>query len=226
MTNYLNSIKVKVPVFKYSTLLLICCALVGCGTVAQRQYKALTTDIAALFEEHQMCIDNVEKLPEYSVLEPHIPDDIRQVTLKQLSNNKKANKQEIKAIRKLHPHYQRCRNTLSTQMYRTEPQYVPVLKTTWGKLENIDLQLMKRKVSWGKAATLAKKIEADFERKMQITSQKIAKRFHEADRLERQRAAQAMQQLNKDLKTAFPKPEEPTYTNCNVWGSSVNCVTY
>lgn len=233
MIKYLNPIKIKAPVFRYSALLLICYALAGCSTVAQKQYKTLTTDIAALFKEHQICLGNIEKLPEYTVLKQHIPHDIRQVTIKQLTNNKKANKQEIKAIHELFPYYQKCRNTLSTQMYRTEPKYVPVLKSTWGKLDDIDLQLINRKMSWGEAATLIKKMSTDIEHNMQVVSQKIAQRFYQADQLERQRAAVAMQQLSKSLnasvkrlKASIPKVKEPTYTDCHTYGSSTNCVTY
>jgi hypothetical protein len=77
--------------------------LAGCATAPQRQYQAIGTNTQAVVGGAKACATAVYSTPEAAVLRPHLPFDVRDLTLAQLSDQSLATKEEIDAIFLLHP---------------------------------------------------------------------------------------------------------------------------
>jgi len=60
--------------------------LLGCATAAQRQSEAIGTNTKTVVAGAQACVTAIYTAPEAAPLRPHLPFDVRELTLAQLSD--------------------------------------------------------------------------------------------------------------------------------------------
>lgn len=178
--------------------------------------------------EAKACAMAVYNSPGYAPLRAHIPANMNDATLQQLSDPALAEPEEVAAIYSTHPHAQECRKALLQKLATTEPAVVPILVTTFNKNEDDVLALTQRKLPWGDYVKRVRDHLADAAAQIQSADREVVnelKQENAAEIAQRQRAAEAL--------AAFAQTQEiinaanrPVFTNCTGFGNSVNCISH
>jgi hypothetical protein len=207
-----------------STLLL----LVGCATQAQRQFQAIKTSNQKYAEELKTCVANVHNSLEYAPLRDHLPLNASDVTLQQMSDNTFATPTEVQAIFATHPLLQACRKAVLSGLAQSEPSLVPILIASYKKGEDDLLALTQQKMTWGDYVRRARDRSTETQAALLAEDRSVVsglQQEHQAEIAQRQRAAEALSawaQTQQMINAA----NRPITTNCNAFGSMVNCVTH
>jgi hypothetical protein len=168
--------------------------LLGCATAAQRQYQAMGTNTQAVVGGFKSCVAALYSVPEAAPLRPHIPRDVRDLTLAQLSDRSFTTNEENNAIFLLYPRLQQCQKTYLDGLSEAIPSFVPILSTEYIKNEDSVLLLVQRKQSWGDFSKRRRDMELEAQAQLQTEVRRIVaglEQSHEAELARRQAAIQA-----------------------------------
>ena len=201
--------------------------LAGCQTAAQRQFQSMTSGNLALVAQARSCVTEAYNAPEAAVLRPHIPLDVRQVTLAQLSDQSLPTKQEIDAVLAVHPRIQACRQAVLDGLLSTTPSVVPILTKEFAGADDDTIAFVQRKLSWGERVRRARDRVLATQTELQAEEQRITaglERSHEAELARRQRALDALAQWAQ-TQQVINAMKRPVVTNCSQVGSFTNCVS-
>src|SRR5258708_15121260 len=174
---------------RYYPLLLALLALAGCATAAQRQAEQIGTNTQATGDQFRACVTTAYYAPESASFRLHVPFDIRDATLQQMTSTAKITDEEIQAIYVLHPRVNDCRKTAREGFARTTPSIVPLYTDTFNRGELALIDLIERKVTWGEYVTGAKARNVELNAKLTAAFQQIGtnlQQSHQAEMANRQ----------------------------------------
>jgi hypothetical protein len=211
------------------TLLAVAMAnlLIGCATRAERQFQSIKATNQQNLAQLKACTDAVHNLPEYTPLRVRMPNNAQSITLEQLAETSRATAEEARAIFGTHPRLQECRKTFLNGVAQSEPSLVPIFTAAYSKADDAALSLAQRKITWGDYIRGLRDRAAEMQTAIQAEDRHVVsglKEEHEAELARRQRAADAIAawaQTQQIINAA----NRPVITNCNRFGSMVNCVT-
>ena len=202
--------------------------LTGCATAAQRQYQGMVINAQSAGTNIQACVQPVYESPDAAPIRPHIPMNVKDATLQQLSDKSFANDAEINAILVTHPKLNDCRQQFLTQLSQTTPSISAIWASFFAENEQHLIKLIQKQTSWGEYLSGAKLRAADVQLRLTQESQRITaglERSHEAELARRQAAASAFAQYMQ-TQEIINNMNRPVVTNCNAFGNTVNCVSH
>lgn len=202
-------------------------ALAGCATVAERQYRAIVSNNSAAAAQLRACYAKIYNSPVAAPLRRHVPLSIDDVTLQQLSDSNFATDDEIKAILREHPLIVACRKAALHKIGLATPTFVPIIAAAYGKTDDLLVELIKKKISWGAFMTGVRNVSTNLRAELSAEGQRITaglERSQEAELARRQEAARAFQEYMQ-RQEVINSLNRPTITNCYRMGYSVNCVS-
>jgi hypothetical protein len=215
--------------FASSTTLIasVLLLLIGCATHAQRQFQAMKAGNQEHAAQMKACAAIVYNPPESAPLRPHLPLAISDLTLQQLSDMSYATPAEVQAIFVTHPKLKECRKALLVATAQTEPALVPVIIASYNKNEDDLLAVIQQRMTWGEYASRVRDRTAEAQAALQTEDRRVVsglQQEHQAEIAQRQRAADALAawaQTQEMINAA----NRPVITNCNTFGSTLNCVS-
>jgi hypothetical protein len=215
--------------FRHARLIVVATtvALAACATGAQRQYEAMVTNGKVAGDQVATCSAAAYNSPEFEPVRPHLPPKLDDATLVQLADQNFPNDNEIAAIVATHPKYNACRQAFLNQLSQTAPSLAAIWAALYTKNEAVTVQLVQKKLPWGEYLTRAKANASDTKLQLNQESQRIVaglNRSHEAELARRQAAANAMAQYMQ-TQQIINNMNRPVVTNCNQFGTMVNCVS-
>jgi CRISPR/Cas system CMR-associated protein Cmr5 small subunit len=202
--------------------------LSGCTTAAQRQYQSIAADNQSAKQNLQACTLAIYISASYDLLRKHVPYDVNQLTLQQLSDNSFATPEEIDAILMIHPPLQSCRQEFLSQISQTTPSLVPTVAIMLAKAEDSLVDLIQKKQSWGQHVSRVRNALVEGSAQMQAEGQRIIaglSQSHEAELARRQAAFDALARYAQ-TQQILDVMKRPVTTNCNQFGSMINCVSH
>jgi hypothetical protein len=208
-------------------VLAIAASLVGCATAAQRQYQAMASNNRTAVQDLQECSTTIYNSPEFAPLRKHAPYKASDATLEQLSDNSLATDEEVKTILEIHPQLQSCRKQALDRIAQSTPTLIPIWLGVLSKSEDSLIDLIQKKQSWGSHVRRARDLTIAATVELQTEGRRIVaglQQSHEAELAQRQRAAEALAQWAQ-TQQMINAMNRPVITNCNEFGSIVNCVS-
>jgi hypothetical protein len=205
--------------------------LTGCATQAQRQSQVIQTNTQTTVVQFQACVTALYNSSDMESLRAHIPLDVRQATLQQLTDPSKVSDVEIGAIYVVQPRYQECRQAMLDGLSVTTPTLIPIMVSSIDRTDDSLIDLIQRKISWGEHVRRRKEVAADLQRDITAEGQRIAaglQQSHEAELARRQAVADALAryaQTQALINSMNNAANRPVLTNCTRVGNTVNCVT-
>jgi hypothetical protein len=207
------------------SVLTICALLAGCATAAQRQYQAMVSNDRSAVQDLQACAAAVYNSPEFTPLRRHVPYKATDATLEQLSDNSFASDEEVRIILAVHPELQSCRKQAFDRIAQSTPTLVPIMLGVVTKGEDSLIDLIPKKQSWGAHVRQVRDTTIEGSAELQAEARRIVaglQQSHEAEIAERQRATEALAQWAQ-TQQVINAINRPVITNCNAFGSMVNC---
>lgn len=219
---------------------LISAALVlgGCATEAQMRAGEMSRTGEGAFATRKACMTTVFNSNEFTPLQAHMPVNVTQATLEQLSDSRLITEVEARAVFKVHPRIQECRRYYLDHISSAFPTIVPIMAGMYAKDDTQLVQLVQKKISWGLFTSSVRANSAEAEAQIATEYQRInagLQQSHEAEMARRQAAANAMaayaqqqqiiNNMNAQQQQIINNMNRPVVTNCNAYGNSVNCVT-
>ena len=201
----------------------------SCSTGAQRQAQLIGGGIQAAKAESAACLQPINSDPTFEALTKHMPlEDINRATLLQMTDSTKATNHEVNLLSERHSRIQSCRKIFLEGLAKVAPSLVAVWVEEYAKADQNLVDLARQNVTWGEYIARTKNILAELQTKYVAALQKIQTNLeasHQQELAQRQAAANAMLQYyqNQQLLNAISRP---VTTNCNRFGSMVNCTTY
>jgi hypothetical protein len=199
----------------------------SCATQAQRQFQAIKTSNQESIAAAKACLYNVYDSPDAAPLRNHLPLNPSDVTLEQMSDTAFATPTEIQAIYAVHPQVQACRKSLLNGFAQSEPSLVPIFVASYNKTEDDLLAVIQQKMTWGDYVRRGRDRSTETQAALMAEDRSVVsglQQEHQAELAQRQRAAEALAawaQTQEMINAA----NRPVITNCNGFGSMVNCVT-
>jgi hypothetical protein len=210
-------------------VVILCLAMAGCATAAQRQGEQIKTGLGAAEAEMKACVAAMNNDPSYAGLQQHFPfNDIRQATLAQMTDDSLVSSSDVALMSSRRSIIIGCESKLEETLSRVLPPLVPIIVETRTEQDNNLLDLVKHKASWGAYVVRSQAIIASQAAKMQAVFHQVDAELAAANQQElaqRQAAAAAYSQYMQ-TQQIINNANRPVTTNCNRFGNSVNCTTY
>lgn len=217
----------------------------GCATNAQNQIENTHKSMENLHAQIIECYDNLNNNTRIAPLNKYLPLKTDDETIEQLSNTKKPTIEETKLLSERANQSRVCSRIGINGYASTMPQMVPILQERSDRIDNVYVQLIKQKITWGDALQILKAINSDFKQKeMNIKTVVYNSQLqqHNAEIAQRQRAAAVMgasmqnagyqmqqnayqQQMLNQNQQIINNMNRPVNTTCNSFGSTVNCTS-
>jgi hypothetical protein len=208
--------------------LAVAALLGGCATAAQRQAEAIRVNGQAATQQLQACEQAVYNDPAAQPIHRHIPIDVRDVTLEQLTDKSSATDDDISTLLSIHPRNVACRQAYLDQIGKTTPTFVPIIATFYARAEDSLIDLLQKKQSWGEHTRRVRDLSLDARSQLVAEGRHIDSglaRANQAELAQRQAAANAILQYMQ-TQQVINAMNRPVYTNCTGFGYSVNCVSH
>lgn len=207
--------------------LMAVCLLCGCATQAQRKLQAMRENNKVAISRYQDCAATVYNASENAALRARRPYRVSELTLIQLSDPSLITSEEQNVLTLAHQKTQQCRSIFLREISHSEPAIVPIFTASFNKSDDALLALLQRRVTWGDYLRSERDRATILQADLQTEDRRVVsglKQEHQAEILQRQRAAEALAawaQTQQIINAA----NRPVITNCNRFGSMVNCVT-
>lgn len=104
------------------------------------------TDAVSQFKS---CVEAIYNSPVAAPLRPHVPLDIRQATLAQLSDRSLATTGEIAALQIVEPQQKACQQQALDSIRAASPEAAALLARTYAESEDDLILLVQRRMTWG-----------------------------------------------------------------------------
>lgn len=216
-------------------------ALTGCATAAQQQMANINQTMQQASAELTECITANYNSPEIDPIKPYIPSPENNFmpTMKQLSVDRIPTKEESKILLQFFDSNMPCRTEFMNKASGVAPAYTTAILEVAAKTDAIMMQLVKRKITWGKGEQQIQEKSLEGQKKLIAVGQQMDANFlaaHQSEINQRQAFSSAlgrtMSDLDQNLKNRSqpivyaPQPNTPVTTSCrrNTWG--VNCTSW
>jgi hypothetical protein len=191
----------------YSVSIIIALfALISCQTVAQREAIQLQQNSLIAKQKTTECVQRLYDNPEYSILLPHMPLVLggagKEPSLNQLTDNNIPTQKEIRAIVALHNELTSCRTELINELMKINPRLVPIVLQGYASSDNVMVDLIRGKITYGEANKRRVALENDMVAKATEANQQLLKGLQASNQTEiahRQRAYEALTQFGETL---------------------------
>jgi len=222
------------PIRTFGTVTRLTCVvtlflLAACATAAQRQAQQASTMTREAATQLKSCISAVVDKPEYAALLPHTPDlDSGQHTMAQLTNETVPSVQDARLFAARFDEVNPCRKRFLSALAAVRPDLVPILADGYAKGDAVAALLVERKITWAESAKRAEENTNSLRKQLAAADQQwIAelKAENQAELAQRQAAAAALMQWSQQQQM-INAINRPVTTNCNRFGSTVNCTSY
>jgi hypothetical protein len=204
-------------------LILLC----GCPTAAQRELQSMRARQHEAVAEFSACGVAIYNAPESAPIRAHIPLNLNDVTLQQLSDPSYATPEEAQVIFANHQNLQICRKAFLSKLSVAEPAVVPIRIASFNKSDDNRIALAQRKITWGEYIHRMRDLSAETQASLLAADARVVvglQQEHDAEMARRQRAAEALAawaQTQEMINAA----NRPVITNCSGFGNMVNCVS-
>lgn len=208
----------------YFPLMLIL-VLASCAQMQQAHNR----DVAfRAIQDAKGCAHLVYLSDDAEPLRAVIPEDVTQANLEQISNDRKANPKEIAAIKKTDGEINKCRLNLLNSISLSFPAHAAIFVDSFNKTDERKIDLIKRKISWGKYISELKTISSDFDLKLSALEQNMAYQQQQTEYMRNQQTMQYLQYLqnaqqNQQLINTLNKP---VFCNGHQMGAFYNTSCY
>jgi hypothetical protein len=209
-------------------ILVLCLAMAGCSTAAQRQGEQIKSSLSAASAEWNACSGAIRDSPAYAALQAHIPNDVNKATLPQMTDSTFATDSELALLSDRRTRVIDCQAKLTARLTPVVPSIVPIITDNRNEMDQNLVALAKHQENWGDYVVRAKSINAGSTAKMQAAFHQIDAELAAANQQElaqRQAAAAAFSQ-SVQTQQIINNANRPVTTSCNRFGNSVNCTTY
>jgi hypothetical protein len=213
--------------FKKAVALIGLWLLSGCATQAQREFQTMRTGQHEAVAEFGACGAAIYNAPESAPIRAHIPLNLNDVTLQQLSDPSYATPEETQVMFSTHPKIQLCRKSFLAKLTQAEPAVVPIRIASFNKSDDNRIAVAQRKITWGEYIHRMRDLSAETQAALLEADARVVaglQQEHQAEVAQRQRAAEALAawaQTQQMINAA----NRPVITNCNQFGNTVNCVS-
>jgi hypothetical protein len=206
--------------------LLVMALAGGCETAAQRQVVHMRANADGAMQAFRMCGQSAyEQRPE--ILRKHVPLNVADATLAQLSDRSIATDDEVQALLAHYPPIQSCRKTFLDQLARSHPSIAAILASGYTRADGSLVELIQKKKTWGSHVQTLKEESASASKEIVAENQRIAaglSQSHQAELAQRQAAANAFSQYLQ-TQQLIQSMNRPVVTNCTRFGSATNCIS-
>ncbi len=205
-------------------------ALTACATPAQQQAATIRSVAQATMNEFRQCTSYLYSEPQYAPLLPRLPQPQNNFlpTMAQMSDNTYPTQSESQLLIAFHDDAARCKQPAIQKIESVAPNLAVVLADAEIEGDRITLQLVKRQITWGQAATQRQAAWAENNRRLVAADQELANNLNAENRAElaqRQQAANALMQWSL-MQQAINAANRPVVTTCSDGGAFVNCVSH
>jgi hypothetical protein len=201
--------------------------LSGCATRAERQFQAISTNNQAASAQYGACVTALYNSPEAAPIRSRTPLKADEASLAQLADSSMANRDETQAIFALHPRLKECERAVLTEFSKSTPSFVPILAKDFSRSDDDILSLIQKKLAWGEFNRRRRDNTVATRAAIQQAAQSVTAEFrqmHRDEMAERRAAAQAIAQWAQ-TQQVINAMNRPVITNCNRFGTMVNCVS-
>ena len=165
--------------------------------------------------------------PAYAPLRAHMPLDIRDATLQQLSDPSLATGTEVAAILQEHPQTQACRKAFLDEISQLTPSVGAIFMAQYTKSDDSLMDLIQKKQSWGQHEQRVRAAYEDGVSQNVAEMRRINADLQQSNQIEVEQRQQAAGLMMQYLQTQqmINSMNQPVVTNCNAFGNSVNCIS-
>ena len=211
--------------------------LFGCGTTAaQRQVANMKAVTQKAGKELIACRTTIYNESVYDSIRPHLgsPDNKFMPTLAQLADDSIPTKEESELLISYHDDSLPCRREALTKIDSVAPEIASAIADGLVDADEISLQLVKRKISWGKADKKFLQALGKMRQNVMTASHEVDRRLaasNQAELAQRQATTNSVLQFSGALMqwsvdmAAIKAANQPVYTNCTEGGPYINCVS-
>jgi hypothetical protein len=199
------------------------------------QMAQMNNSLAQAGEEAKACIINNFKNPEYAPITPYLPapENNFMPTVEQMAVEKIPTATEAKLLAKYHKDGMHCRVEFFNKLDSAAPMLTQVFRESTAKQDTAIMQLVKRKISWGKALEKIQQYTLEGQQKLAMAGQQIQSNFqamHQSELAQRQAAMKdlsnwAMEQQRINA-MSMPQPHQPVMIDCDRFGNGFSCTQW
>jgi hypothetical protein len=206
----------------------------GQGDSAQGALYATESRIDSLTSEYNQCLEALYNSAAYDDLRVHLPQNISDATLGQLTDESKASQKEIDAVKKAEIEKQKCIDRYYRAVAILDPETAAILQDMFDELQQSYIKLVQKKISWGDLVSEKKSIITSAYKRAGAALQNRQMMAQQADQSAmEQRRANAIAGLQY-LQATRPPTAQPymmptnqsVTTNCMRYGATINCRSY
>jgi hypothetical protein len=213
----------------YSCVVLLALAVVGCGTAAQRQAQQSGAATREAIAQFKACSRAVRDKPEYASLLVHSSDlETGQPSMAQLTDETIPSEQDARLFAERFDEAGPCRGHLLTAISAARPDLVPVLADGMTQGSAIAVLVVEQKITWAEAARRTQALSSALRQNIAAADRQWIgdlNASNQAEMAQRQAAGAALMQWSQQQQL-INAATRPVVTNCNRFGSSVNCTSY
>lgn len=201
--------------------------LAGC-TAAQMKAAQIRNNNQAALQQLHACAGAAYNAPENAVARSHIPFNALQPSIEQLSDTSYLNDSDKSAVIALHDGYATCRKNVADQLAKATPTLVPILVAAWGKDDDLLVELLQKKLTWGDFTRSVRELSTSTQTQLVAEGQRIdhglaVENQQELAAQQRAFAAFAQYEQNQQIINSMNRP---VFTNCTGNAFVVNCVSH
>lgn len=219
-----------------SFVIFACLLIASCQTMAQRQAISIRENTLEANQKARACVHAIEVNPSYQSIAQHIPlNGNVEPTLAQLADKGVPSKKDIQIIIAVHNDLSVCRERAIEDYMKATPSIIPTLVQAFHASDLVTVDLIQRKITWGKANKKLLALKDKFRAKLQDAFNQIDRNLtasHRAELEQRQRAIDALSQWSYQQQVLMQNQQlintlnRPVTTNCTAYGNSVHCSSY
>jgi hypothetical protein len=207
------------------TLILaaIALSLGGCATAAQRQAFQINENTKAAQAHFIACNAAVYDEPETAPIRSHLPLNLADASLQQLTDTAKPTPDEIQALYVRYPKLHACQADYLRELAPATPTLVPVLADSFRRFDQNMIDLVELKFSWGGYLAQRKAEGVQTRRDVQETYREINAGLAQSNQAELDRRQSALNAMAAFAQTqqvinAINRP-----TTCTTFGNTTTC---
>lgn len=208
--------------------------MTACSTKAERTAESIKSVVATVKQQMQSCVANAAF--GHSDIAVHIPlDGVTKPTLLQQADASIPTTSEIRSLALWHSDIQKCREVQLGLLRPVVASVALVVENAYTKADSIYLALLQRRITWGVANQQLVQVRNELAQGIATASVQLGNDLQRADTAEREQRAAALAALGQAAAAAAQAIQQqqlinqinrPITTNCNRFGTTVNCITY
>jgi hypothetical protein len=216
-------------------------ALLGCATEAQRRATTMRSEIIAAAKEAKSCILALNAKPEYGPLWVHTPIPPAEPTIDQLADGTYPSTSEIALIKMRHDEVAPCQQRVMDRLESVDGRIAAAFFDEFNERDQVTLDLMQHKKTWGQANQAAQVLKAAAKRKLILAAREIDGQLRDQNEAEIEQRREVAQRIAQGFAAAVQvaatvaeaaevaretrQASRPVVTTCNQTLFNTTCVS-